>query len=307
MRILVAEDNDLAALLIRLSLTRLGHEVTIARDGLEAWRMSEQSRFSVIISDWMMPRLDGPDLCRKIRRREGRPYCYIVLLTSKTSREERLEGLRAGADDFLIKPVNGDELAVRLEIAARILSVQHELERRNARLSEVALFDELTGLMNRRGFRESIERLFDRARQGRGALAGDPRRGPLQGLQRRLRPPRGRRGAPDRGPTLIRDSFRGHDGLSRIGGEEFAVLLPDSDAFVARERAEQLRAAIAGHPWPLRPITASLGIATDLARRRLGRLSGRAGRSGALSLEAVGARSGSATSSRRGSTPWVCH
>ena len=97
----------------------------------------------------MMPGLDGLQLCRKIRQCDDQAYSSLILLTGKHSWEDRLEGLRAGADDFLVKPPDVDELAVRLEIARRILAVQEELERRNTLLSELALSDELTGVNNR--------------------------------------------------------------------------------------------------------------------------------------------------------------
>ena len=124
MKILIAEDLPSSALLLRRLLERQGHEVVVARDGLEAWRAVETTRFPVVISDWVMPRLDGLALCRRVRRQVGRSYTYIILLTSKLGVDERLEGLRAGADDFLVKPPDAEELTVRLEIALRILAVQ---------------------------------------------------------------------------------------------------------------------------------------------------------------------------------------
>ena len=100
---------------------------TVAADGEEAWRIIETGEVSLLISDWMMPRLNGPDLCRRIRAAGGDHYVYIILLTSLNGRENRLEGLRAGADDFLTKPPDPDELAVRLEIAGRILNLYDQL------------------------------------------------------------------------------------------------------------------------------------------------------------------------------------
>ena len=117
----------------------------------------------LLISDWMMPLVDGPELCRRIRSAAGDHYTYIILLTSRDRREDRLEGLRAGADDFLIKPPDPDELTVRLEIAERILKVHAQLARQNERLAELAAVDELTGTKNRRRFREDLELLFAQA------------------------------------------------------------------------------------------------------------------------------------------------
>src|SRR5262249_40429262 len=133
MRILIAEDQSTSAFFLRRTLERLGHDVIVAADGNEAWNMVQEELVSVVITDWVMPGIDGLELCRRIRLRPGHRYTYVILLTSKDRRAERLEGLRAGADDFLVKPPDADELAVRLQIAQRILSVQQELERLNLR------------------------------------------------------------------------------------------------------------------------------------------------------------------------------
>ena len=131
--------------------------------------MIREGDASVLISDWMMPRLDGPDLCRRIRAARIDRYIYIILLTSLDRREDRVKGLRAGADDFLTKPPDPDELAVRLEIAGRILAVHDQLARQNALLAELAATDELTGVKNRRRFREDLDLLFAQARPAASA------------------------------------------------------------------------------------------------------------------------------------------
>ena len=216
-----------------------------------------------MISDWMMPRLNGPDLCRRIRTAGGDSYTYIILLTSLNDRENRLEGLRAGADDFLTKPPDPDELAVRLEIAGRILKLYDQLALKNAQLEDLATIDELTGVKNRRRFREDHELLFAQAdRHGSplsilmldidhfkqyndafGHPAGDE-------VLRRV----GR---------ILGENVRAHDVVARYGGEEFVVLMPATQAIEALDVAERLRSAIVWEPWPLRNVTASLGVATS--------------------------------------------
>ncbi len=167
MRILIAEDQPVAALYLRRSLEKMGHQAEVAPDGEAAWRMIRDGDASLLISDWMMPHLDGLDLCRRIRAAGPGRYIYIILLTSLDRREDRVNGLRAGADDFLTKPPDPDELAVRLEIAERILAVHDQLARQNARLAELASTDELTGVKNRRRFREDLDLYFSQAhRQG---------------------------------------------------------------------------------------------------------------------------------------------
>ena len=262
MNILVAEDQLPSALFIRHMLERLGHRVTVASNGTEAWRVVRESRFPVVISDWIMPGLDGLQLCRKIREWEGQPYSYVILLTSKHSQQDRLEGLRAGADDFLVKPPDVDELAVRLEIASRILSVQEELVRRNMLLSELALSDELTGVNNRRRFREALEIHHSLAlRQGLPLSLVMLDVDHFKGYNDAFGHPSGDEVLRLVARTLV-ENVRKHDEVARVGGEEFAILLPDTDIKLSIDMAERIRSTLANRPWPLRPVTASLGVGT---------------------------------------------
>ena len=262
MRILIAEDQAVAAIFLRRTLERMGHEVAVAADGEAAWEAVRDGNVSLLISDWMMPRLDGPDLCRRIRAAGLVSYTYIILLTAREGRIDRLEGLRAGADDFLTKPPDPDELAIRLEIAGRIIAVHETLARQNVRLAELATVDELTGVKNRRQLRGDLE-IHTTLAVGEGTAlslvmldvdhfkpyndafghpAGDD---VLRGI----------------GETLIR-AVRRNDVVARYGGEEFAILLPTAGIDEAMEVARRIHAAIADRDWPHRAITASLGVAT---------------------------------------------
>lgn len=265
MNILIAEDQPVTALYLRRTLEKMGHSPRAAPDGEAAWRMIGGGEFPLLISDWMMPNLDGLDLCRRIRSSRIGRYVYIILLTSLDRREDRLKGLRAGADDFLIKPPDPDELAVRLEIAGRILAVHDRLELQNARLAELASTDELTGVKNRRRFREDLELLFAQARRQDSPLSLillDIDR--FKDYNDSFGHPTGDELLRTFG-ALLRESVRGHDVVARYGGEEFVVLLPATGADEALEVAERLREAIAGRDWPHRPVTASLGVATSVA------------------------------------------
>jgi diguanylate cyclase (GGDEF)-like protein len=262
MKILIAEDQPTSALFLRYTLEKMGHEATIAPDGEHAWRILRDGGAPLLISDWMMPRLDGLDLCRRIRAQRGDRYTYIILLTSRDRREEKLEGLRAGADDFLSKPPDPDELAVRLEIAGRILNLYDQLALKNAQLLELATIDELTGVKNRRRFREDLELLFAQAdRQGSplSVLMLDIDR--FKQFNDTFGHPAGDEVLRQVG-LILRKSVRAHDVVARYGGEEFVVLMPATQASEAIDVAERLRSAIACQPWPLRKVTASLGMAT---------------------------------------------
>ncbi len=277
MKVLIAEDDLTSAHILTRAVSDLGYESDLARDGAEAWAKIERDDPSLVISDWMMPQVDGPELCRMIRRRpSAKPYIYTILLTSKTYREDRLEALQAGADDFLTKPLDLVELAARLTVAQRILSIQQELrdravqlellkaelERRNLQLSELATTDGLTGLKNHRHFREVLE--------GNFALA--VRRGlPLSVILLdvdQFKSFNDTFGHPAGDEVLIGvaraldGNARSHDLVARYGGEEFILLLPATDSLAAQALGERLREAIMAGPWTHRPITASFGIAT---------------------------------------------
>ena len=240
----------------------MGHEVTVAGDGEEAWEIVRGGDVPLLISDWMMPKLDGPGLCRRIRDAGGDLYTYIILLTSRESREDKLEGLRAGADDFLTKPPDPDELAVRLEIAGRIIDVHEVLAQKNARLAELATIDELTQLKNRRRFNEDLEHHVALSIRG-----GTPLSLVLLDVDR-FKQYNDTFGHPAGDEVLrgvsatLRACVREHDMVARFGGEEFVVLLPSTDADTALAVAERLRAAIASRTWPLGAVTASFGVAT---------------------------------------------
>jgi diguanylate cyclase (GGDEF)-like protein len=262
MRIVIAEDQPPAALYLRRTLERMGHETAVACDGEQAWHMLRDCEAPLLISDWMMPRLDGPELCRRIRAAEGLRYTYIILLTSRDQREDRLTGLRAGADDFLTKPPDSDELAIRLEIAERILKVHERLARQNEQLAELATVDELTGTKNRRRFREDLELLFGQAHR-----LGSPLSLIMLDIDhfKQYNDSFGHRAGDEVlrwAGSILRAAVRGHDLVARYGGEEFVVLLPATGSVEALDVADRLRLAIADRPWSHRQVTASLGVAT---------------------------------------------
>jgi diguanylate cyclase (GGDEF)-like protein len=264
MKILIAEDQPVEAHFLRRTLEKLRHDVIVASDGEAAWQILGGGGIDVLISDWMMPRLSGPELCRLIRAEGVDRYTYLILLTSCDRREDKLNGLRAGADDFLTKPTDTDELAVRLEVAERRLAVQSLLTRQNRRLVEMATTDELTGLKNRRRFNEDLSlhagltsrsRVplsllmidvdhFKRFNDSFGHLAGDE---VLRAVA-----------------MTLRASIRQHDIVARYGGEEFVVLLPATEEWPACEAAMRVRSAVEQQTVIMRTVTASIGVATML-------------------------------------------
>lgn len=137
MRVLVAEDTPVSAMVLRRALERHGHEVTVATDGAEAWPLIETGLYPLVVSDWMMPEVDGLELCRRMRQSPVSRFCYMILLTARSAREDRIEALQAGADDFLVKPLDAGELAARLAVAERIINMQSELTGRAEELERM--------------------------------------------------------------------------------------------------------------------------------------------------------------------------
>lgn len=145
MKILVVEDDSVSALVLRKALEKLGHDVLVTGDGETAWqtltggagRSTGSSAFRVIISDWMMPRLDGIELCHRVRSRPDLGYMYFILLTARGSSEDKHEAMDGGVDDFLVKPLDAGELVARLEVAKRTLALMEDVSQRSAQVLQL--------------------------------------------------------------------------------------------------------------------------------------------------------------------------
>lgn len=128
MKILIAEDDVVARTLLTRTLNQHHYEVVAVTDGRQAWEKLKQEYFPVLISDWMMPEMDGLELCRAVRRAPGDAYTYILMLTALSGRTNYLEAMKAGADDFLNKPVDEEQLLARLHVAERILGLRQHVK-----------------------------------------------------------------------------------------------------------------------------------------------------------------------------------
>jgi len=258
MKILIADDEGATRLRLESLLTSLGHEVAIARDGTEAWEiLQREDAPSLAILDWIMPGVDGVELCRRLRQGARRHYIYIIMLTVKSRRQDLLTGMEAGADDYLTKPFDLEELRVRVGAGERILARQRELETQATR-------DDLTGLLNRGTILEVVKREFARvARLGTtaGIILAD-----LDSFKHI----NDTYGHPV-GDEVLREAalrlsanMRAYDDIGRYGGEEFLMLIPGCDSFSLAEAAEHARATVSGAPIRTRAgpiqLTVSLGI-----------------------------------------------
>ena len=242
MKILIADDSIVSRHLLEVTLTRWGYEVVSASDGDQALEILQRDDPpTVAILDWMMPGMTGLDVCRSVRKRAREPYTYILLLTSKGLREDLIEGMESGADDYISKPFDQNELNVRLRAGTRLVELQGELVATREALREQATKDSLTCVWNRSSILDILDRELARsAREGgpvgvvlldldhfksindnHGHLAGDA---VLQEAAWRMR-----------------DSIRPYDAIGRYGGEEFLILLPGCDEESTFGQAERLR------------------------------------------------------------------
>lgn len=136
MRILIVDDDKDIRVLLSRTLKKWDHVVIEASNGLEAWNILNAERISFVVSDWLMPEMDGLELCQRIRAADFSRYIYFILLTAKDAKDELIRGMEAGADDFVVKPFNKGELKVRIRAGERIVKLEHDLELRNKKLLE---------------------------------------------------------------------------------------------------------------------------------------------------------------------------
>jgi two-component system chemotaxis response regulator CheY len=281
MKILVVDDDAVALLVLQAAVQSLGHECETALDGVTAWTAFQQRPPAVLISDLRMPGLAGLELCRRVRAHDTETYTYLILVTSHGGPDQVLKGMGAGADDYLIKPLNPSDLGARLVAAARVTALhgslagqRSELEAANRELAAVSRQDPLTGLGNRRALDEDLDQL--EARVGRyghvysmalfdidhfksyndtyGHQAGD------EALRRVA--------------AQLSGDARGGDVVYRYGGEEFLCIFPEQSRATGRVAVERMRCGVealaiphAGHPLGILTVSAGLAVLDPLSRR----------------------------------------
>jgi diguanylate cyclase (GGDEF)-like protein len=272
MKVLIADDSPAHLLALRKAITALGHDCLAATDGDEAWERFNADRPEVVISDWVMPGIEGDELCRRIRAADG-PYCYVIVLTSLDDKQHVMRGMSAGADDYLTKPLDTDDLEARMAAAARVTELhariarqQDELEGLRREQEELARQDALTGIGNRLRMSEDLDRIDSQLSRGGGSgyaiLMCDVDR--FKAYNDHLGHQEGDR-VLRTVAEAIASACRGGDTVYRYGGEEFAVVLSDQDGAGAPKAAERFRAAVENlrmeHPAPEQDlITISVGV-----------------------------------------------
>lgn len=286
MRILIADDDRISRRILRASLS--AYDVREACDGEEAWRMLQEEFAPLLITDWQMPYLDGPVLIQRIRNADFPSYIYCILLTVRDTQMDRIRGIDAGADDYLVKPLNTVELNARLSIALRIINLEQQLRANNDALRSLneqllslneqlhfqASHDPLTGLLNRLAIMEHA-----RAELARNHRSGAPLSIALVDLDY-FKLINDRYGhligdaALKHVARLMRKAVRPYDWIGRWGGEEFLLLLPGARPEEAQVIAERLRMLVETTPLALDAdilvdLSASIGIADTSGNKKL--------------------------------------
>jgi diguanylate cyclase (GGDEF)-like protein len=264
-RILIADDETISRRLLEQTLKRWGHEVVATGDGMQAWQALHTGDSHLVIADWMMPHLNGLELCQKVRAARLDRYVYIILLTARGRKQDIVEGLAAGADDYVVKPFDRDELRVRIHAGERVISLEQQLRAVQRKLEKLAITDDLTGLLNRRAAMQRLGEEFARVKREGHSLSciildldhfklindlhghrmGDE---VLRELARRMH-----------------SSCHPYDIVARYGGEEFLTVLPGVSLSQAVQVAERIRHSLSSEPVEWKGISvgvkASFGVA----------------------------------------------
>ncbi|MBA3534496.1 MAG: diguanylate cyclase [Ardenticatenales bacterium] len=251
MQILIVDDHTDCRAMLQELLTYIGHEVVEAVDGKNAWNVLQVSPIPLLITDWMMPEMDGTELIRQIRRANLPRYTYIILLTGRNHQGDVIKGLQAGADDYITKPFDLEELRARVAIGERIIGLEADLRRALDKLRVLATHDSLTGLLNRQAIMKEAKIELRRTRRLNKMMS-------LVMLDidhfKQVNDTYGHRVGDEVLQLVsktIMHSVRTYDRVGRWGGEEFLLLLPETPLAEAAEIAERVRRDVAATPLPV--------------------------------------------------------
>jgi len=264
--ILLVEDEKTSRLMTARQLTRAGYDVEAVSNGTEALATLARRFFPMLLTDWDMPGLNGVALCKAVRAMTLEGYVYIVLLTARQGKAHVIEGLAAGADDYLTKPPDDGELRARLNTGLRILQLEQSLRAANRRIQLLSITDALTGTYNRHYLMEQLPQEIERSRRYRHPLSVV-----LCDVDhfKQVNDNHGHRAGDEVLKSfahLLMSSIRGgSDWVVRYGGEEFLIVLPEAMVANALSYADKIRATVSEHSFQISGgtlhVTASFGVA----------------------------------------------
>jgi len=263
--VMVVEDDPISRDIVTHLLTRRGYRVVAVDEAAQALELISPE-IGVVVLDWMMPELDGLEICRRLKS-DGLPgYHYVIMMTAKTEKDDIVQALEAGADDYMKKPVDHDELLARIKAGERIVRMERSLSDAYEVARDEAHRDQLTGLFNRRYFDEALAETVRRARRQCTSVALlmmdldrfkeiNDRHGHTVGdeVLRQV------------AKVVAQEARAGKDMPARYGGDEVAVIAPDTNMLGAESLAERIRTRVAELRVPagdaLVPVTFSVGVA----------------------------------------------
>ena len=272
-RILIVDDHEDNVELLRARLEARGYETLSASDGQEALESVRANVPDLMLLDIMMPRIDGIEVARRVKSDPTLPFIPIIMQTALDSTEQKVEGLDAGADDYITKPINFAELEARVRSLLRIKALQEEVERQktsletlNERLLRISQTDGLTGLFNRRHIEEELEHMYQHS-----VRLGEPLSLVMTDLDKfkSVNDTYGHQAGDEvlrQMAEILRHAIREIDRVGRFGGEEFMLLLPGTAADEAVTFAERVRQTLESHTFTFQggslQRTGSFGVAT---------------------------------------------
>ena len=273
MKVLIAEDENISRMVLANALANHGYEVLQAHDGQEAWDIFQKEKEDIYIAilDWQMPKMDGIELCQRIKDASLSHYVYVIFLTGKKDIDSIVEGLETGADDYLPKPFDRRELLSRLKVGLRLIEFEKALREANEKLHTLAITDGLTGISNRRAIFERLRGEISRAGRENSTFC-------LIILDidhfKKVNDTYGH-GAGDKVlveiVNRIKSELRPHDDIGRYGGEEFLVGISKADSKISRVIAEKLRKCICERPFQVEDrkidVSISLGVVDFMPSR----------------------------------------
>jgi two-component system cell cycle response regulator len=260
LKILVAEDDPMLRMILTKQLSGMA-DVRLCADGVEAWKLYQEDPPDILLSDWMMPRMSGLELCRRVKGLSD--GCYVILITARDALDDKVDALDCGADEYLVKPVHHRELLARIKAGARIHTKHRSLATENLSLSTENRTDGLTGLKNRRSFEETLSYEMakaDRAGKPFCLLLGDVNR--FKSINDQYGHQVGDRVLVAVG-AIMADTLRKIDMVFRLGGDEFAAILPECNCEGANKALARVKSAVTGLRFPemADPVGISLGLA----------------------------------------------